>query len=84
MSLHNNHALDLLGRLVEDRPNTIAGVAEDCHGTFCIYCGRRGRKNRPREPTLRPDHHQDCPIHRGQQLLHNVYGDEHHGRWPAH
>lgn len=69
-------AMDLLTRLAEDRPNTLAGVGEDCHGSFCIYCGARGWENRPREPALRPDHRRDCPIQQGQDLLERVYGDE--------
>lgn len=64
-------AMDLLARLVEDRPNTLAGVADDKHGYFCIYCGRRGWQNRPR-----PDHRLDCPIEQGQKLLERIYGDE--------
>lgn len=71
MSIAEGRALDLLARLAEDRPNTLAGVAEDCHGTFCIYCGARGSENRPR-----PDHHRDCPIQQGQKLLERIYGDE--------
>lgn len=38
MSTIHNAALDILARLVEDRPNnTYAGVAEDEHGTFCVF-----------------------------------------------
>lgn len=80
MSIHQQRTLDLLGRLVEDRPNTLAGVGEDCHGAYCIYCGRRGWENRAREPyagyrALRPDHRCDCPVQQGQELLRKVYGD---------
>lgn len=71
MSSAENRAVDLLARLAEDRPNTLAGVAEDCHGTYCIYCGRRGWENRSR-----PDHPRDCPIQQGQKLLERIYGDE--------
>ncbi len=63
-------AVDLLVRLVEDRDNTLAGVAEDCHGTICVYCGVRGYKDRPR-----PNHRRDCPVERGQDLLDRLYGD---------
>ena len=71
MGANENRAVDLLARLVEDRTNTLAGIAEDCHGTFCIYCGRRGWQNKPR-----PDHHLDCPIVQGQKLLTRIYGGE--------
>ena len=72
MSTIHNAALDILARLVEDRPNnTFAGVAEDEHGTFCVYCGSRGWP--PGRP--RPDHCSDCPIREGQQLLRRIYGD---------
>ena len=72
MSTIHNAVLDILAQLVEDRPEgTCAGVAEDQHGTFCIYCGRRGwPPDRPR-----PDHRGDCPIPEGQQLLRRIYGD---------
>lgn len=70
MSIHHQ-AIDLLGRLVEDRPNTYAGVIDDGHGNFCIYCGERGWSNRPR-----PDHRRDYPIEQGQYLMSRVYGDE--------
>lgn len=71
MSVNEDKAMDLLARLAEDRPNTLAGVTEDCHGTYCLYCGARGWENR-----LRPDHHRDCPIEQGQKLLQRIYGDE--------
>lgn len=71
MSANEYKALDLLARLAEDRPNTLAGVSYDEHGNFCIYCGARGWRNRPR-----PDHHLDCPIEQSQQLLGRIYGDE--------
>lgn len=71
MGSSENRAVDLLARLVEDRPNTLAGVAEDCHGVFCIYCGRRGWHDRPR-----PDHSLDCPVEQGQEMLERIYGDE--------
>lgn len=70
MGTIQNTALDLLARLVEDRPNTYAGVADDEHGNYCIYCGARSWPNRPR-----PDHHRDCPIEQGQKLLHRIYGE---------
>lgn len=71
MSAAEHRALDLLARLVEDRPNIHAGVADDEHGNFCIYCGARSWPNRPR-----PDHHRDCPIKQGQQLLGLIYGNQ--------
>lgn len=71
MALHQQQAVDLLARLVEERPNTLAGIAEDCHGSYCIYCGRRGWENH-----TRPDHSRDCPIEQGQKLLERIYGDQ--------
>lgn len=71
MSAAEHRALDLLARLVEDRPNIYAGICEDCHGNFCLYCGARSGPNRPR-----PDHRWDCPIEQGQQLLARIYGDQ--------
>lgn len=76
MSINEDRAVDLLARLAEDRPNTLAGVSYDEHGNFCLYCGVRGWNNRPREPALRPDHRPDCPIEQGQRLLSRIYGDE--------
>lgn len=70
MSTRERQAMDLLARLVEDRPNTLAAVAEDCHGTYCVYCGRRGYEPRPR-----PGHREDCPVEQGQRLLERIYGD---------
>lgn len=32
MSVNEYRALDLLSRLAEDRPNTLAGVSDDEHG----------------------------------------------------
>jgi hypothetical protein len=62
--------MDLLARLVEDRPCTLAGIAEDCHGTYCVYCGARGYEDK-----LQPDHRKDCPVEQGQRLLERIYGD---------
>ncbi len=74
--------MDLLARLAvherpEDRPNTLAAVAEDCHGTYCVYCGRRGWAIRETHelPKSRPDHREDCPVKQGQRLLERIYGD---------
>lgn len=76
MGANENPAVDLLARLVEDRPNNkLAGVAEDRHGTFCIYCGARGWDNR-----LRPDHRRDRPIRQGQRLLERIYGEDEDAR----
>lgn len=70
MNTGERRAIDLLARLVEDRPNTLSGVAEDCHGTYCVYCGRRGYEVR-----LRPDHRDDCRLQKGQRFLQRIYGD---------
>lgn len=70
MTHTETEAAGLLARLVEGRNNTVAGVAEDCHGTYCVYCGVRGYRDRPR-----PDHRRDCPIQRGQLLLGRIYGN---------
>lgn len=70
MSVNGRQAIDLLARLVEDRNNTLAGVADDCHGTYCVYCGARSYGDKPR-----PDHHRHCPVEQGQRLLARIYGE---------
>lgn len=75
MNTGERRAIDLLARLavhepLEDRPNTLAGVAEDCHGTYCVCCGRRAYKDR-----LWPDHRDDCPLEQGQRFPQRTYGD---------
>lgn len=77
MSTEEKKAVDLLARLVEDRPNTLAAVAEDCHGTYCVYYSRRGWAIREVHdlPRSRPDHRDDCPVEQGRRLLERIYGD---------
>ncbi len=73
MSIVQAQALDLLARLTDDGPNTFAGVGEDCHGAYCVYCGARGWSALPARG---PDHRRDCPIARARQRPGRVQGDE--------
>lgn len=63
-------AKDLIMRMC-DRPE--AGVADDVHGNYCVYCGERA--HHPAHLRM-PEHRRDCPVLAGKELLYRIHGSE--------